>query len=164
MKFSEKLNKYYPVGHSPKGELKAFSWGAAISLIWSFGYINNFRGCLSRLYEYNPYTKEKILIQGAVMPDFGSVLGNSLIGFFITAAIMLILTAVHYEWHKTGSKSIYTMKRLPQKGEFLKRCATLPLATAAISILTAMLLKLIYFAVYIAFTPKQCLPYIIFIS
>jgi hypothetical protein len=54
--------------------------------------------------------------------------------------------------------SIYLMKRLPDPSERHRRALMLPLLAIAATVVLAILLRLIYFAVYLLATPKTCLP------
>ena len=74
-----------------------------------------------------------------------------------TSLCLVLLAAYHYAYHRQGSKSIYLMRRLPSKLELHRRCLTLPIAGILIALLTAFLLLLIYYAVYMNVTPAECL-------
>ncbi|MFR8267820.1 MAG: hypothetical protein ACLVC5_09315, partial [Clostridia bacterium] len=63
----------------------------------------------------------------------------------------------HYGYHFRGSKSIYTMRRLPSKHPLARRCLTVPVLGAAAAALSALLLICLYYLLYIAVTPEQCL-------
>jgi len=62
---------------------------------------------------------------------------------------------VHYQYHHRVSKSIYTMKRLPNRWELHRRCWSLPLCCFAAVLLTGFLLLLVYYAVYLLVTPAE---------
>jgi uncharacterized membrane protein YqhA len=79
------------------------------------------------------------------------------VGFLILALCMLALIVYHYAYHYQGSKSIYLMKRLPNRWEMHRRCITLPLLAALICLIAAIAFLLIYFGIYMVFTPKECL-------
>lgn len=68
-----------------------------------------------------------VLRPGAVMEDFAQLLDWMLLGFAVTAVCMAALAVWHYASHFQGSRSIYTMRRLPQRWELARRCLTLPL-------------------------------------
>ncbi len=146
---------YAPPGVDYQRELKWSAYG----LVAAFAYSLSFFIAYSRQYQLL-YTWDgvvKILRAGAVMPDFMDILDTSLVGFVILAVCMLAMLGYHYAYHYQGSRSIYLMKRLPNRFELWRRCAALPAAAALCSLLTALLLLFIYFGLYMAITPKQCL-------
>ena len=90
------------------------------------------------------------------MPTFASMIrGNYMIGFPITVLAMLAYTVVYYLYYFTGSKSIYTMRRLGKPWELHKRCWTLPLLLCAAAITVGALMVGIYFLVYMMATPVE---------
>ena len=91
------------------------------------------------------------------MPDFVTLLGHYLIGFLLVALCMLAIVAYHYLYHRQGSKSIYTMRRLPDGMVLHRRCWTLPVLMALASLLAAFVLLMIYYAIYMFVTPDACL-------
>ena len=150
-----RLDALFPVGTEPRRELMwvGVAWGGAI-LYSAFGFFSAFRSAYDMLfYRWNTL---RSLRPGAVMPDFGSLLGRSLAGFLVVALCMIGLAAYHYAYHYQDSKSIYLMRRLPQRWELLRRCAAAPLLCAAASFLLAFLVLLLYFWFYLAVSPEGC--------
>ena len=91
------------------------------------------------------------------MPDFTEILDRSLWGFLVAIIAALALIGVHYACHYQDSKSIYTMRRLPNRWELHRRCLTLPLLAAAVYLILAFVILLIFYAVYMNLTPDVCL-------
>ena len=110
-----------------------------------------------KLYEYSITGKRQLII-GAVICDFGSLIEYVFLGFFIIIIVTLLTTLFFYFYHYDGSKMLYLMKRLPDKGELWRRCVTLPIAGAVLLVIWMNILRLFYFAIYLIFTPSQCLP------
>lgn len=149
-----RLDELFPVGVEPKRELMwvGIGWGAA--LLYSAGFFIAFRNAYDNLF-YR-WGVERSLMPGALMPDFGVLLGRSLVGFLVVALGMIGLAAYHYAYHSQDSKSIYLMRRLPQRWELLRRCAAAPLLCALVSLLLAFLTLLLYYWFYMAFSPEGC--------
>lgn len=150
-----KLEDYLPVGANWRQELKWVAVCLMGSLLFSFTY-------LLRLYEhynrlFDTVGQMRFLREGAVMPDFAVLLGRSLGGFALSVLCAGVLLAYHYAYHFQGSKSIYLMRRLPQRGELLRRCCALPAASALLAVFTAMAVLLLYFRLYHFITPQDCL-------
>jgi len=147
--------RYVPPGINHKKEREWIIAGLVISLICSMGfllsYIENYRALFWEL------DGEKGIIKGALMPDFVGLLNSRLYGFPVLALCMVAVFLYHYLYHYQGSKSIYLMKRLPDRFELWRRCLTLPLAAALLSMVIAAALMLLYFGIYMYFTPDVCL-------
>lgn len=151
------LSRYAPAGFDWKRELKWCCAGGAASLLYSLTFFNRFSSALRQLYDRNWRGEGKKLLEGAVMADFREVLGSSLTLFFALALCMLLVCVVHYAYHYRGSKSAYLMRRLPDRWDWHRRCLGIPVAAALLSLLAAFLLLLVYYWVYMTFTPGGCL-------
>ena len=149
------LSYYAPPGMELEQGKKVFIIGMVMSTIFSFWIFGiEFSNCLEKLYWKNG--AERCVIPGAVMLDFTEILGNSLLGFDIVFALMIAAAVLHYNYHTWGSKSIYTMRRLPSRWELDRRCLTLPLCGMVISKVTAFVILLICYVFYVGLTPKEC--------
>jgi len=151
------LSRYAPVGM--KLQMEKTVWGLALgaSLIYSGLFLVRFADACGGLYEYKGV--DRVLMEGAKMERFGVLLGNGLVGFAITAVVMLLFSIYHYLYHFQDCRSIYLMRRLPNRWELPRRCLTLPLAAAVLSLVSAAVLMGFYFGIYLVFTPKGCLPW-----
>jgi hypothetical protein len=149
------LERHVPPGVSLVQELGWLAVGGGSGLLYSLRFLGDYLMAYQSLFVWEG--TRRILDTSKVMPDFVEVLGNSLNGFLLLALCMLPLLIYHYTYHYQGSKSIYLMKRLPSRWELPRRCITLPLLGVTASLVAALLLLLLYFAVYLAFTPRACL-------
>lgn len=150
----DKLSRYAPAGIPLKKELFFYTLWLGLSILHSLKFV--FHYCSERVLlgvSGNPSD----LMEVNYMPDMIYFLGNSLHGFGLTAILMIFVAIYHYLYHFHGSKSIYLMKRLPQKTELFKRCVTLPLLGALCCLISAFLLLLLYYGFYMFATPKQYL-------
>lgn len=91
------------------------------------------------------------------MPFYHELSGGAFTLFLIFALSMAGFIIYHYLSHYQGSKSIYLMRRLPDRWELHHRCLTLPLTGALIYLGCALFLLLVYFCIYLIVTPAQCL-------
>ena len=64
-----------------------------------------------------------------------------------------------YDYHKKSTKSIYLMRRLPDKWELHRRCWGRPVIHCILSLLAVAAMTLVYFLLYLTLTPWECLPY-----
>lgn len=149
------LKRNSPPGMSMKQELGFFLTGMIASLLDSFRFLLRYSFESQNLYEV--IDRKRVLIKGAIMPDFITLLDRSLIGFGLVALCMIGFIIYHYAYYRQGSKSIYLMKRLPKRSELHRRALTVPLLAMLTSALTAFILLLLYFAIYMLATPAECL-------
>ena len=89
------------------------------------------------------------------VPDFVDVLGSSLVFFPLYALGSILFVIYHYSYHFKGSKSIYLMRRLPDRWELHRRCLTLPIAMAVFFLLMGFVMLLLFFWAYFAAVPAQ---------
>jgi hypothetical protein len=150
-----KPDDYAPLGVDYKRELKWTAYGLAAAFVYSLSFFIAYSKWYELLYTWDGTIK--VLRPDAVMPDFMEILESSLVGFVIVAVCMLAMLIYHYAFHYQGSRSIYLMKRLPNRFELWRRCAALPAAAAICSLLVALVLLFVYFGLYMAITPKACL-------
>lgn len=152
----ERLKPFFPVGCRISNEIFLASAGlfaAAFIAFAAFGV--RFSAAVSALYdELHPNR----LITDAVMPSFRQLFAGSLTGFYAFLAILPLWALFHYLLHFRESKSIYLMRRLPQKNELTKRCLSAPAAAAVIALITALLSALLCFIAYCLLTPAPALP------
>lgn len=151
------INDIVPPGFDYRQELRLWGWLCAGAVLYSMGFVFSFMDAVSALYYTDPYTGVKSLQSGAVMADFYELESGRLSILLMLAVLTLLLSAVHYACFFRGSKSIYLMRRLPQRRELARRCLALPLLMALAAAAAAGILLLIYYFVYITFTPRACL-------
>ena len=98
-----------------------------------------------------------MIMEGAVMPAFAVILDDTMDGFLMFFWIMVVLIVMHYMTYYKESKSIYLMKRLPDKWELYRRSVVVPLVAILIQIITGAACLMLYYGIYLFFTPAQCL-------
>jgi len=151
------LERNFPPGYSYASELKAVFSGIAIAVLIS---LLSFWGAYSAEIQslYRPVGADLILDETRIMPDFVYILSDNLLILLILSAFIFILVSlVHYAYYQSGSRSIYLMRRLPNRFELHKRALLIPLISALLAVLLAVLLLIIYYAVYMLWTPQACL-------
>lgn len=155
-----KITRYVPLGIALKPELGFIGAGMGGSLVYSLSFVVRYLNARITLYEWRKGEGGKMIKQlsaGAVMPDFAGILEDALYGFGILSLCMLLVALYHYFYHYQESKSVYLMRRLPDRWEWHRRCLTLPAAVMVLCLLTALLLLLIFFGIYMIGTPQECL-------
>lgn len=151
----KQISAFAPAGINLRQEVKWINILLAASFCYSLIFLIYLSNAYHGLFTY--IAGKKVLVDGAIMPDFAELLGTSLSGFLITALSMAGLLAYHYLYHFQGSKSIYLMKRLPDRLELWRRCLSLPVLAAVLSLCIAAVLLAVYFGIYLLVTPEVCL-------
>lgn len=149
------FTRYAPPGINAKSERNVFLGGVAGALLFSCFYFVRLQDALAALYHIDG--KSQVLIPGVIMKDFAELIDNCFLGFFMMALCFLILIGYHYAYHYRYSKSIYLMRRLPNRWELHRRCLAIPVMAAVSYMLIAFMVLVIYFAIYMAKTPEVCL-------
>lgn len=100
------------------------------------------------------YFADLITSQGHVSNWFSEPVFFHFLFLFLGA---ILLAVYNYSGFRNGSKSHYLMRRLPDRWEYHRRCLTLPLLTILAGLVLIPVLLGLYYAIYIHFTPEQCL-------
>ncbi|MBO5352843.1 MAG: hypothetical protein J6A77_06050 [Lachnospiraceae bacterium] len=154
--FPEFMKRFAPPGMDTDRQINGYLTGLFLMLLFSVDYFVRYQNAWRGLF-YWPEEGEKILIPGAVMPDFSEMLGESLRGFFLYCLILLAAVVWNYLYYYQGSRSIYLMKRLPNPMERHKRAWVLPLLAVGLTLAAAFVVLVLYFEFYMIVTPKQCI-------
>ena len=156
MSMRKRLDRLVPVGLSGRTELGWLCAGLVLAALLSLGFLANFGRAVNALYIHNGSTR--VLDSSAVMAPFSELVRGCFTPFGVLALLMLPLAGLHYSRHYSGgSRSIYTMRRLPSRWELHRRCLTLPVLTVlACGVITFALIGL-YYIIYITKTPEACL-------
>ncbi|MDY3239944.1 MAG: hypothetical protein SOW80_07465 [Anaerovoracaceae bacterium] len=155
-KFIEKWERYVPPDVDVGKQINLFSGQILLASVYGLGcFLLRYLTARSNLYYFTG--GQHILRPDAVMPDFTEMTAHMFLFHVILFLILLGRIAGNYASFYRGSKSIYLMKRLPDPMERHRRCLALPLAGTAVIALTALIVLLICYTVYLLFTPAQCL-------
>ena len=150
--------RYSPPGAELKSEWVVYLFGNITAFAVSLMFFASYASARSELYNYDRVQKKYILNEAATMQGFSDILGGYLLGFVLIGVIMLSFIIFRYSYYRQGSKSIYLMKRLPERNEIHKRAIPLPVIASLSCLIYAFILRFFYFAVYMIATPNKCLP------
>ena len=150
------LNRNTPFGYPWKGTLTMVGWSGIIAFLGSLTFFVAYSDAYERMRDVY-IRNEWVLREGATMVPFVELLGNRLMSFHVLSLAMIGLAAIHYSYHYQGSKSIYLMKRLPDRWDLWRRCFTLPVVLALASEAAAVVMRVFCFAIYMMITPEEAL-------
>ena len=126
-------------------------WG--LGLLYSLRFLFEWGELRRALY------RNGTLRPGAMMADFSELFRPVGAVFLAVAAVFLlagIVTLIAYG--RRGARGDYTMRRLPQRFERIRRVASLPALMCLTTLLLCFLLMLLYFLIYMTRTPAVCIP------
>lgn len=152
MKFD--LSRHAPVGFEVQTEKDVFVAGMILSAIYSLRFFWEYSD--DEWLIYTSGSKE-IVRPGSTMTSFAELIDGCLMGFGIVAAVMIAFIVWHYVYHTQESRSIYLMRRLPNRWELHRRCLTLPVVGMAICGLAAFGFLMLYYVFYMTATPAECI-------
>lgn len=154
-----KLDRMVPPGFAWGTELKWLGTGlglcVALNAILFFGrYWND----VEQMYvtDWSGGETKRVLRAGANLSSFSSVMRGTMVGFSLLMLVILLLTVYHYLYYYRDSKSIYVMKRLPNRFELHRRSLSLPLVSVGVCLLAVFLLIVIEFGLYYLMAPAGC--------
>jgi len=151
----EYFDKHLPPGMNPGDEQRFVKIGLVLStLLGGLDLIQYFTE-LSNLYRYRE--GKRWLDESMTMPDFAEIFVRFPIGFSILAVCMLGFVIYHYVYYYRGSKSIYLMRRLPNRFEIHRRAWTYPLCVILLCVVCVVVLFWLFFGLYLWITPNACL-------
>ena len=96
--------------------------GLACSLLFVIRYGN----ARSNLWGYLNGKHQRI--PGRMMLEFGELMQGVFLPLAVIAFGFVVVAVLFYLYHYQGCRSIYTMRRLPNRWELWRRCLTMPAA------------------------------------
>ena len=151
------IESIIPPGWDLKQELySALQLGLVIISSWIFFGVR-LDNSLDHIYRYKS-GGVRLLVEGVVVSPFGRLTASCFALFIFYVLIQLISIRSMYKFFTEDSKSIYLMRRLPQRYELAKRCISLPLINIAAGFAFCMLQLLLFWAVYKFAVPAQAMP------
>jgi len=145
-------DRYVPLGISGTETRNNLITALAAASVWSMGFLLRFSEAKQELFFRNGKRT------GFPIAPFHELVGNAWLFFGILALSMVFTVVYFYFYHYQDSRSIYTMKRLPDRWELWRRCLTLPFWTVILSGGLVLLLTGVYYLIYLKCTPAGCLP------
>lgn len=144
-----------PLGISPRQAPRVLISGLTAGVLVNCIYLLRYASAYDELFRW---VRGKRVYIGGVVPTFRQLLDRGLYGCWMAMLAMAPLAWYYWRSHYWGSKSIYTMRRLPDGSQLRRRCLTVPLLGAAVFFLEAMILWQLDFLIYWFVTPETSLP------
>lgn len=145
-----------PLGLEPEGELKLMAGSLAVmALISAVGFSGRLESGIQALYRVLGQDR-KVLWPEARMIPFYQLLPETAV-FFAAVALAFGLWLGLWLYCRQESRADYRLRLLPDRWEFFRRTASLPLLYLALAALTAALMVLLHYLLYLARVPEKCL-------
>ncbi len=152
---NKKTKKLFPVGYKYQYEVIFCVLAIIVAVLFSLQFFIEYKAEYYDLFEY--YGDKTVLKSFAFMPDYYILILDCFKLFSLLPFVFAYCCIANYTYHYKHSKSIYLMKRLPQKSELYVRCVAFPLICLVLSVLVLIALIFIYYAYYMLKTPAECL-------
>ncbi len=163
--------RHVPVGWNWQLTGDGLMWGHIFSPLSLFGFLRRYFHARENLYYYKlineysfgAYTQvskyTKVLDPDrTITPFFELLWGTPLLGLWCFLAVMPLLVWRYYDYHTQGAMAVYTMRRLPDRWEYHRRCWTQPILSAAAELALYAILILLCWLLWRFATPAVCLP------
>ena len=155
--FSQWIERQVPPGLDWWTEVKWAVSGLAVGALWSLvAFFYQFSNACRRLYDW--VGGKSVLVESRTIDPFPELLVQAMAGLLLGMLLTIPLACYHYAYYYLGSRSIYVMRRLPDRWELWRRCLTVPALLAVLCLGAIELLTILYFLVFLLLTPPPCLP------
>lgn len=149
-------NRLVPLGIDGAIVRDRMALGLGAAGLFSLSFLGRFSRAVNDLYRYRG--ADRFLIEGAKIVPFPELVEGVFWAFGIMMLTMIAVAVGFYTYHSQGSKSLYTMKRLPKRRELWRRVLAMPLLGIAACMVSVLLLTGLYYVLYLLCTPVGCLP------
>lgn len=157
------LSRYIPLGRKSSQPMQGGIFLLVVACLRAVvELMDNYLAARDALFEtvrVSMIDSHRELIPGAIIQPFSNLVQGSLDFFPLFWLFMAWEVIDCYLYHWKDTRSIYLMRRLPDKWDLHRRCWGRPLIYTAGSIALAAVILLFYFAIYLVFTPAECLPF-----
>lgn len=146
--------RFLPPGYSARRMWIACALHLMVFAVFQIVFLVRYKSALSNLNTWASMVNWSV--ERGRMPDLDSLTAGCLYWYPILASIMITITGTFYRYFYKESRSIWLMRRLPDRWELHIRCLTVPLAILLAGAVLCAVQLAIYRYVYITFTPPEC--------
>lgn len=151
------MEKHYPPGYEYRWELAITAGLTLIAVCFSMCFFIRLDRAVTDLYYYD-VSAVRCLRPDAVIDPFHRIAGGSWQAFWLPALSQAAIAVYHYCYYYRDTRSIYLMRRLPERGLVIRSCLAAPLLCLGTLALVIGVLWLLYLGCYFLAVPAQCLP------
>ncbi len=146
----------YPPGYEYKKERNSAVLLLAIGVVLSFQFFGNLYHVVRALNAYRDYGMSRALGEGALeLPSFGRLVTGHW-GLYVPCFLFLTAMMIyHYFYYSHETRSIYLMRRLPERGVLIRSCVQGPLLGMGLGAAFLGGLYLLYYIIYLLAIPWE---------
>ncbi len=152
------LSAYTPPGMPMGGEYVFFLIALILAVLYAQGFLFRYYDAYMQLWEPGATGRPEVLITDISIAPFYEVFDHAWRGYLWVAFCMIGYGISHYTYYRQETKSIYLMRRLPDKWEYHRRALTTTVLELLICLLLALLTLFLDYLIYVTNTPQVCLP------
>lgn len=148
--------RFLPPGSNYTKTFHEIEYAILFAVIISFKFFVSYASAWNEFRQFlkNNAPAEAANLSGGYFADFGFLFSGSFVVFWIVLIALLLLIFYNYSYFYR-EKSIYVMKRLPDRMELHRRCLTVPLCSILFCLGLMAALFLLYYAFYMLITPND---------
>lgn len=147
-KLKQLLHEHAPAGRDLTQDFILYGVGLGFAWLFSVGFWVDLQNTLDEFSRISLTDG-----QALAMPSFAALLGHWMILFPAVAVLCLGFIPSYYLMHYGESRSVYLMRRIPKRWALHRRCITLPLCMAGLTLVLGGLLLAFYYHHYCQMVP-----------
>ena len=149
-------NRHVPLGMDGEKRKNQMAAMLGIGIGGSLYFLIKYFSARSDLFGYINGKLQRI--PNRRMLPFEELLSGTFTIMAIMALGFVIMAVMFYLYHYQGCRSIYTMKRLPDRWQLWRRCLTLPVVFLLLAAVSTLVLTGLYYLLWRFATPADALP------
>ena len=155
-------DRHLPLGWEWEKTRAGLGWSHFFSSLTALNFLDRYFDARDGLYAYleqGGLVIKELVPTRTIAPFAELIRGTPLLGLWIFLSMMPLLVWRYYRFHTQGSMSVYTMRRLPDRWEYHRRCWTQPVLSALFELLIFAVLVGACWLLWRFATPAPCLPH-----
>ena len=148
---------FFPPGYLYREERTAAGILLGTGMLCSLRFFDRLHVAVEELY-YVDRIRGRTLRPGEVADPFLTLAGNCVFFFLPLYLFLAAMMIYHYFYYHRETKSIYLVRRLPEKGFLGKSCVQMPLLGMGAGMVVMIVLFLLYYGIYLLSIPAECMP------
>ncbi len=157
LKMKRQFEAGYPPGYECRQEWLAAGVLFGMGAVFSFHFFEELYDAYYKLI-WIDMESERRIVEGAVAEPFMKLMEGRAAMFVPYFMFLGIMAVYHYFYYYQGAKSIYLMRRLPERGALTRSCIEGSLLCMGAGAAAIIILYLLYYGVYLLVVPVECLP------
>ena len=151
------MGRYFPPGYAFEKERNACALLLALAAGYSTRFFWRLHDACALLYVVEG-DGSRVLRPGSQAAPFLEVAAGCWAMFLPLYLFLAAMVAEHYLYYRRQTKSIWLMRRLPERGVLLRTCVQGPLFTMGAGAAAGAVLLALYYGIYLLAMSGECAP------